>query len=40
MAKQIKDRIGAQQLSSAGAGRVNLPAGGTKIEPSGGGGCC
>jgi Ras-related protein Rab-1A len=39
MAKQIKDRVGAQQLASSGTGRVNLPASGTKLEqPSGG--CC
>lgn len=40
MAKQIKDRVGTQKLaSSAAAGRVNLPASGTKVEsPSGG--CC
>jgi Ras-related protein Rab-1A len=39
MAKQIKDRVGAQQLSATTSGRVNLPASGTKVEqPSGG--CC
>lgn len=39
MAKQIKDRIGASQLNAGASGRVNLPTGGTKLEPSGGG-CC
>jgi Ras-related protein Rab-1A len=39
MAKQIKDRIGSSQLSAGAAGRVNLPSGGTKLEPSAGG-CC
>lgn len=39
MAKQIKDRIGAAQLQAGGAGRVNLPTAGTKVEQ-GGGGCC
>lgn len=39
MAKQIKDRVGTQKFTSATAGRVNLPASGTKVEaPSGG--CC
>jgi len=39
MAKQIKDRVGSSLLSAGAAGRVNLPSGGTKLEPSGGG-CC
>lgn len=39
MAKQIKDRVGAQQLSATGTGRVNLPSSGTKVEQSSAG-CC
>lgn len=40
MAKQIKDRIGTQQMAvGPAAGRVNLPASGTKIETNKGG-CC
>lgn len=40
MAKQIKDRVGATQLASSGAGRINLPTSGTKLDQPSGGGCC
>ncbi len=43
MARQIKERVGAQQLASTGAGRVSLPAsGGTRVDQQAGGGgaCC